>query len=68
MCRSLALKCIDEVDASSLVETLDIGTIVDVDLAVDSPVARLALALIRVHAVETVGAVLARLRRALVDI
>ena len=51
-----------------MVETCDVGALINIGLTVDPLVARLALALMHVDTVETVGTILARLRRALIDV
>ena len=51
----LALVGVDEILASSSVETLDRGTFVDVNLAMNSLEARLALALVHVNTIQAIG-------------
>ena len=63
-----ALVGVDEIDASAVVETLDIGALIDVDLAVNTAISGFALALVHVHAIQTVGAVLAWVRCTFVDV
>ena len=51
----LAFVGVDEILASSSVETLDRGTFVDVNLAMKSLEARLALALVHVNTIQAIG-------------
>ena len=64
----LALIGVGKIDASAAVKTLDILTFIDVDLAMDALVSRLASALVMIDSIQTVGAVLAWVRRAFVDV
>ena len=64
----LALIGVGKIDASAAVKTLDILTFIDVDLAMDALVSRLASALVMIDSIQTVGAVLAWVRCTFVDV
>jgi len=54
---TFALVGVDEIYASSSVETFDRGTFVDVNLAMNSLEAGLALTLVHVNTIQAIGAI-----------